>query len=173
MAEKATQTAKVPAVPAPARRGPVRLRGTPPWPLERELETLFDDLRRRLHWPALSIGEGRFARGEAVAHAFDVFEQGDEVVIKAELPGIKKDELEISLDDSTLTVRGEKRRDEEHKEGDYTYSERSFGLISRTVELPSEVKPDQAKATLKDGVLEIRIPKSEAAKQRTVKVKVQ
>ena len=122
--------------------------------LERDLDTLFDDFRRRLRWPSI-FTEGPITRGELSIAPLDVYEQGDEVVVKAELPGIAKDDLEISLSDSTLTVKGEKRRHEEKKQEDYTYSERSFGMISRTVELPAEVKADQAKASLKDGVLEM------------------
>jgi HSP20 family protein len=174
MAEKATQMAKAqPAqTPAPAQpRGVSRFRSSPFLALERELEALFDDFRRGFRWPGLLSAAGPL--GHERIPAFDVYEDGDDVVVTAELPGMSKEDIEVNLTDSTLTVKGEKKRQQESKDENYAHSERSFGMISRTVELPFEVKADQAKASLKDGVLEVRIPKSDAAKQRSRKIQVQ
>ena len=104
--------------------------------------------------------------------ALDVYETDDEVVLKAEMPGLSKDQIEVNLTDSTLTVTGEKKKEAEVKEEHYYRSERSFGSFSRTVHLPAEVKAAEAKATFKDGVLEVRLPKTEAARRKAIKVKV-
>ena len=104
--------------------------------------------------------------------AVDVYEEKDDVIIKAELPGLSKEDITVQVTDSTLTIKGEKKREEEIKEGDYACSERSFGAFTRTIDLPSEVKADQVKASFKNGVLEIRMPKTEEAKKKAVTVKI-
>ena len=146
------------------------------WPVsawEREIDRVFDDFRRLWPWPRLFGAERWPAELQLRLPAVDVYEEGDEVVVKAEIPGMSKEDIQVNLSDSVLTITGEKKKEEEIKEHDYHRSERSFGSFSRTIQLPSEVKTDQAKATFKDGVLEVRLPKTEAAKQKTIKVKVE
>ncbi len=104
--------------------------------------------------------------------AVDFFEEKDEIVVKAELPGMDKDEIEVNLTDHTLTIKGEKKKEEEVKDENYCKSERSYGSFMRTLELPTEVHSDKVKATFKNGVLEVRLPKTEQAKAKEVKVKV-
>jgi len=123
-------------------------------------------LRPERWWPS---DMGLMTRMPAV----DVYEGKDDVVIKAELPGLSKEDLSVQVTDSTLTIKGEKKREEEIKEEDYYSCERSFGAFTRAVDLPSEVKADQVKASFKNGVLEVRMPKTEEAKKRkaiTVKI---
>ena len=105
--------------------------------------------------------------------AVDVFEDNDDVVVKAELPGMSRDEIEVNVVNSTLTIKGEKKRKEEVKEDNFYRSERSYGMVSRSVVLPVEVKSEDAKATFNDGVLEVRLPKSATAKEKTRKVPIQ
>lgn len=142
---------------------------------EREIDRMFDDFRRAFGFPSLWGRELRWPSEEVALRvpSVDVFEEGDDVVVKAELPGLSKDQLDLTLTDSTLTLKGEKQKDEEVKEEDYYYRERSFGSFSRTIDLPVEVKTDAAKATFKDGILEVRVPKSEEAKRRSIKIAVQ
>lgn len=102
-----------------------------------------------------------------------MYEENNEVVVKAELPGMTKDDIEISLVDSTLTLKGEKKKEEEVKEKDFYRCEREYGSFLRTIDLPAEVKTDGAKATFKNGVLEIQLAKTEEAKRKPVKVAVQ
>lgn len=102
----------------------------------------------------------------------DVYEEKDAVVAKAELPGMKKEEIEVSLVGETLTIKGEKKEDKEVKDDDYYRRERSYGSFLRSVGLPCEVKSEDIKASFKDGVLEIRMPKTEEAKKKTVAVKI-
>ncbi|MBI5197476.1 MAG: Hsp20/alpha crystallin family protein, partial [Nitrospirae bacterium] len=92
---------------------------------------------------------------------------------KAEVPGMSKEDIELTITGDTLTIRGEKKKEEKIEEKDYYYSERSVGSISRTVELPVEVAADKVNAILKNGVLEIRLPKLESSKRKEIKVKVE
>lgn len=106
------------------------------------------------------------------APAVDVFEEGDDVVVKAEIPGASKDDIEINLTDSMLTISGQKERKEEIKEEQYYRCERSYGSFSRSVDLPTEVQSDKAMASFTEGVLEIRLPKTEESKRKSVKLKI-
>ncbi len=100
------------------------------------------------------------------APGVDVYEEKDDVVAKAELPGLAKDDVEVQIAGSTLTLKGEKKKREEVKAENYHYCERSHGSFVRNIELPCEVKSDQVKASFKDGVLEVRMPKTEEAKKK-------
>lgn len=104
--------------------------------------------------------------------SLDVFEEKDSVVVKAELPGMKKEDVEVNLAGESLTIKGEKKEDKEVKEDNYYRRERSYGSFLRTVALPCEVKSDEIKASFKDGVLEIRMPKTEDAKKKSIAVKI-
>ena len=104
--------------------------------------------------------------------SLDVYEEKDAVVVKAELPGMKKEDIEVNLTGETLTIKGEKKEDKEVKEDNYYRRERSYGSFLRTVALPCEVKSDEIKASFKDGVLDIRLPKTEEAKKKSVAVKI-
>lgn len=104
--------------------------------------------------------------------AVDVYEEKDHVIIKAEIPGLAKEDISVQVTDSTLMIKGEKKREEEVKEDDYYRCERSFGSFSRAVGLPCEVKADQVKASFKNGVLEVRMPKTEEAKKKAITVKI-
>ena len=142
----------------------------PPSAWGEEMDRWFKDFR---HLPALLwSGERWPLQPVKFAPALDVYETGNEVVVKAELPGLSKDDIEVNLTESTLTVKGEKNQEEEVKHQDYYHYERSFGAFSRRIELPTTVKADEATASFKDGVLEVRLPKSEEAKRKVVKVQV-
>jgi HSP20 family protein len=103
----------------------------------------------------------------------DVYEDKNEIVAKVELPGMEKDDIEINVADQLLTIKGSKKKEEEIKEDNYYRAERSYGAFVRTVELPKEVEADKAKAVFKNGVLEVRLPKSEHAREKEIKVNVQ
>jgi len=109
---------------------------------------------------------------EIGAPAVDVFEEKDDIVVKAELPGIEKDNIEVNLTDHHLTIKGEKKKEEEVKDERYYRSERSYGSFMRTVELPKDVHADKVKASFKNGILEVRLPKTEDAKAKEIKVRV-
>jgi len=110
---------------------------------------------------------------EVVAPTVDLYEEKDEIVVKAELPGIDKNNIEVNLTDHMLTIKGEKKKEEEVKEKNYYRSERSYGSFLRTLELPKDVHGDKVKASFKNGILEVRMPKTEEAKAKEIKVKVE
>ena len=110
---------------------------------------------------------------EDISPSVDVFEEGEDLVVKAELPGIKKEDIDIRLTDGMITISGEKKKEDEIKRKDYYKWERSYGSFCRSFELPAEVQKDKVKSTFKDGVLEIRMPKSKEAIQKEVKIKVE
>jgi HSP20 family protein len=140
---------------------------------ERDMDRMMEDFfgRRTRHW-----WPERWFRGDELERRVplvDVFEDKDEIVVKAEIPGMDKDNIEVNLTDHTLTIKGEKKKEEEIKEENYYRAERSYGSFIRTVELPAEVHTDKVKANFKNGVLEVRMPKTEAAKAKEIKVKVE
>jgi HSP20 family protein len=140
--------------------------------VERMFEEWFEDFWSR---PVSRFWRPDFLRLRSIAleaPALDVYDQKDDVIVKAEIPGLTKDEIEISLEGNFLTVKGEKKKEEEVKEEDYYRHERTFGAFSRTIELPVDIKTDKVNASFNNGVLEIRLPKAEEAKKNVVKVKV-
>jgi HSP20 family protein len=157
---------------------PVR-RGTEvePWrfsDVDRVFERAFEDLwSSPLAFPRLVGPDFWRVRPMTVeAPTLDIYEEKDDLIVKAEVPGLSKDEIDISLDGSTLTIKGEKKKEEEVKEDDYYRCERTFGAFFRSIELPSDVKADKVTASFKNGVIEIRLPKTEEAKKNVVHVKV-
>jgi HSP20 family protein len=110
---------------------------------------------------------------EEVSPTVDIYEENSDVVVKAELPGIKKEDIDVSLNDDILTISGEKKKEEKVEKKDYCTIERSYGSFSRSFRLPSEVKTDKADAKFKDGVLEIKIPMTVESKKKKIKVSVQ
>ena len=100
----------------------------------------------------------------------DVYDNDDSIVIKAELPGIDKEGIEIDVKDRVLTLKGERSSESEVKDDNYYRRERSFGKFERAFTLPADVDPDKIKADYKDGVLKIDIPKPEEKKPRQITI---
>lgn len=88
----------------------------------------------------------------------DVYRQNGDLVVKAEVPGIQKEDVKVTLEGGDLVIQGERKEEHEVKEGDYYRMERSYGSFYRRVTLPSGIQPESIKATFKDGVLEVRVP---------------
>jgi HSP20 family protein len=105
--------------------------------------------------------------------AIDIAEDQDAIVVRAEVPGCKADDIDISVHGSTLTISGEKKHEEEQKEKGYYHLERSYGNFRRDLSLPNDVDATKIDATCKDGVLTITLPKAEKAKAVKVKIKEQ
>jgi HSP20 family protein len=105
-----------------------------------------------------------------VMPSVDIIDRDDEVVVKAEVPGYKKEEIEISVSDSSLTIKGETKTEEKEEKGDFYRCEISRGAFSRTLALPAAVDDSKAKAVIKDGVLELTLPKLEKAKRHTIAI---
>jgi HSP20 family protein len=138
----------------------------------RELSTLRDEIDRI--WSRFFGEQGPLVpwRGEW-APSLDVSETKNSIIVKAELPGMDAKDLDISLTDDVLTVKGEKKQEKEEEDENYHRIERSYGSFSRSVRLPSEVQSDKIEANYKNGILKIALPKSEKAKSKEVKIKVQ
>lgn len=138
-----------------------------------EFERRFEDFIRR----PFSLMEAPWTRWPALAGdvspAMDIYEEGGDIVVKAEIPGMKKEEIHIDINEKTVTVSGEKKKEEKVERKDYVHLERTFGSFARTFALPAEVQTDKARATFKDGVLEVRVPKTAEAADRTRKVMIE
>jgi HSP20 family protein len=141
-------------------------------PFER-MEDMFEDFFRRpfglRRWPAMP----RMMEEVEASPSVDIYEEGDNIILKSEMPGMTKEDIEVNLTDDTITLSGEKKKEEKIEKKDYYRLERSFGSFKRSFALPSEVQSDKAKASFKDGVLKITIPKSEAAKKKEKKIKIE
>jgi len=101
-----------------------------------------------------------------------MFEDKDNVVVRAELPGMKKEEIEVSVHDGCLTLSGERKSEQKTDEGSAHRSERFFGRFQRTISLPTPVCVDKVKAQYKDGILSVTLPKAEEAKPKHIDVQV-
>ncbi len=125
-------------------------------------------------WPGLM--EPLRSAGERIADFFapsaDAAATGDCYEINVELPGVKVEDIDVTVDDGTLTVKGEKHFEREEKGKTYFFSERAWGSFQRSFRLPPDAKPDDVSADFKDGVLAIRVPKSGPAKERARKVPI-
>ena len=139
-------------------------------PISWDMDRWFEDFFRR---PFASAMPRIWTETEEFSPAIDVFEEGNDVVVKAELPGMKKEDIEISLTEDVLTLSGEKRSEKKVERKDYHRYESTYGSFCRTIGLPSDVKQDQVKASFKDGVLEIRMPKTEEARKKETKIKIE
>lgn len=145
-----------------------------PAPFE-EMERWFEDffkrpfsLTRPSWFPRLRMPEI-----EEVSPSVDVFEEEDEVVVKAELPGMSKEDIDVKVTDDVVTISGEKKKEEKIEKKNYYRIERSYGSFTRSFRLPTEVQAEKASAKFKEGILEIRIPKTEEAKKKEKKVLIE
>jgi HSP20 family protein len=102
----------------------------------------------------------------------DVFETPESIVLKADLPDVNKDEVDISIENNTLTIRGERKLEKETKEKNFYRMERSYGTFSRSFTLPPTVAADRVEAGFDNGVLTLTLPKREESKPKQIKVKV-
>ncbi len=118
-------------------------------------------------WPEL-----RYAEPYEISPNVDIYDEGKEVVIKADLPGLKKEDISVDLTENVLTISGEKKRAEETKKDEYYRYERSFGSFCRRFELPSTLKTEKIKAHFGDGVLELRIPRTKESEHKHKKISI-
>jgi len=154
------------------RREPGRaIRGLRTWEPFRELNTLHDEMDRFFAslWPN---GEREAAVGAVWAPAIDVYEEKDRYVIKAELPGVKREDVTLSVEQDVLTIKGERRYEKEEKEEGFLRKESVYGTFQRTLQLPQSVKTEAVNAEFKEGVLKISLPKADVAKSREIKIDV-
>jgi len=103
----------------------------------------------------------------------DIYETDEAIILKAELPGIKKEDVSVEVKDNVITLKGVRTEEKEIKEKNYYRKERAFGTFSRAFNLQHRIQPDKIKARFKDGVLKIEIPKPEEEKPKQITVKVE
>jgi len=137
--------------------------------MRRDMDRLFDEffspVRRRSAWTA-KPGQG------VVVPNIEMFDRKNEIIVRAELPGITREDIDLTITKDSLTLKGEIKKGEEVKEEDYYACERSFGNFTRTIALPVEVDSNNVKASFKDGILEIVLPKKEEAQPKEIKIEV-
>lgn len=138
-----------------------------------QMERMFDDFfpvpwSRGFGFPSLLGRKSLF--GEQWMPKADIIDRDEEVLVRAELPGVEKDDLDLSVTENTVTLKGETKKEEKEEKGDFYRSETSRGTFMRTFSLPCEVDGAKAKAEFKNGVLELTLPKVAKSKRRTVKI---
>jgi HSP20 family protein len=129
--------------------------------LREAMDRLFDDAFTR----PVSMS------GDSVIPAIDLYQDADEVVLRAALPGLKAEDVQISITADVLTLRGEFKQENEKKEVTYHIREHRQGMFERSVMLPTDVQSDKAKADFENGILTITLPKAEAVKPKTITIK--
>lgn len=107
------------------------------------------------------------------APALELHEDKDDFTVKAELPGMKKENIDIAIEEGVLSISGERKREEKHTDAEIYRSERFYGRFNRSIVLPKPVDTDQVTASYKDGILTVRLPKTPAAKPKQIEVNVQ
>ncbi len=146
---------------------PVKREESNPFALmRREMDELFDNFFQGFEMEPFGGRLGAFSPD------IDVVENDREIKIKAELPGMDEKDIEVSVNEDTLTIRGEKKEEQEDKGKDYYRMERSYGSFTRTIPLPIEVETDKVEAKFKKGVLTVVLPKTAKAVEGTKKIAV-
>lgn len=137
-------------------------------PRRRPLREL-DELRSRVEdlWPS---GEHFGFEPVQWMPATDIYERDGKYVVKAELPGMEEEDVDVSITGDRLTIKGEKKSETEVKEEDYYRCERAYGTFIRSIDLPSDADPDRIEANYDNGVLEVVVPKTEAAKPKKIEI---
>lgn len=138
-----------------------------------EMERLFNEMSRGLTrpfggWP--DFGSPTAAPFEGRQPKVDLIDREDEIVLKAELPGVKKEDLEVTMGDNAVTIRASTSHEEEEEKGDYYRKEMTRGEFVRTVPIPETIDEGKVSASFKDGILELKMPKTEEARPRQIKV---
>jgi HSP20 family protein len=136
-----------------------------------EMVTLRSAMDRLFDYSFVSPLTLRSFNGEAATPAVDVHETADDIVVTATLPGLKAEDVDITITGQSLSIRGEFKADEKVERGQYLYRERRFGSFQRQLQLPVRVQSEAATATFEDGVLTLQIPKAEEVKPRQIQVK--
>lgn len=144
-------------------------RGLQRWVPSNEIWDLQDEMSRFFSG---FFGPQEASTSSVWAPLVDIHEDKEAVTITAELPGLKRDDVKINIEEGTLTIRGERKFENETKKKNYFRIERSYGSFYRSFSLPSTVQADKVKANMKDGVLEIYIPKKEEAKPKEIEIQV-
>lgn len=137
-----------------------------------QMERWFEDMWHRPFSLKPSWHDKEVAEFETVSPFVDVYEEGNDLVFRADMPGIERKDIDISINGNMLTVSGERKHEEKVEKGNYYRYERSHGTFFRRFELPSDVNGEKANAHLENGVLTVRLPRSEEVKRKSRKVEI-
>jgi len=158
-------------LPSVWKRGEVERREEdyPFYSLQREMNRLFDDFFRGFDVEPFTELEARFAR---FTPSIDVREDDEAFTVRAEIPGIAEKDIEVQVTDDTITIKGEKKEEQEDKGKDYYCMERSYGSFHRTIRMPVTVNREAVDASFKNGVLTVKLPKIGEAQSKTKKIPI-
>jgi HSP20 family protein len=131
-----------------------------------EMENLYD----RFFGRGSMIPEG-FLKQEALFPVLDISEGKKEITVKAEIPGVEADDLDVSLDERTLIIKGQKKKEKEDKDANYHRVERSYGYFRRTVQLPADVDPQNVEASYKKGILKVVLKKTKESEAKKIQIR--
>lgn len=141
------------------------------WPAFGRLTDLRDEIDRLFESPLAELARtSQWLSGWNPS--LDLHEDKDHLYVKMDLPGMKREDIDVSLHEGSLSISGERKSEQKHEEADVYRAERFFGRFQRTVTLPTSVAPDKVKAEYKDGILTVTLPKSEEAKPKHIDVNV-
>jgi HSP20 family protein len=145
------------------------IRWTPTTPPMRDLLTMHQEMNRLFDG---ACGRSNVRAASDFVPRVEIEETPEQFVLRMDLPGVAQKDVKVHVMGDTLTIRGERRQEGSEKEGNWLRCERSYGAFERSFTLGAPVSADQVKATSKDGVLEVRVPKAEEARVREVEVKI-
>jgi HSP20 family protein len=140
------------------------------WDPFRDMVTLREKMNRLFEDSLANKGEDKDFMASNWAPAVDIYETGNELVLTAEVPGIEEKDIEIKIEDNTLTLKGERKFEKETKEENFHRIERSYGSFFRAFALPNSIDTDRIQAEYENGVLKIVMPKRQELKPKTVKI---
>ena len=147
-----------------------------PWRPMRDIERVFDEMEHTFEdvfgRPFYPVAWGRLPEIRAWSPPLEVYERDDEYVVRAELPGMKKEDIDVSMTESTLTIKGERKASEEAEKASYQLCERCYGSFERSITFPTDVDASKVMASYDNGILELRIPKVPEAKPKKVEISV-
>ncbi|RMH68363.1 MAG: Hsp20/alpha crystallin family protein [Gemmatimonadetes bacterium] len=152
------------------KRTPARWEDESPFfRLQREMNRMFDEMFNEF---GLTPYESRLGGWSGFSPSVDITENDNEYVVSAELPGMDESNIDLSLSDDTLTIKGEKKQEFEDKGDNYFRMERSYGSFRRDIPLPTKIDVNKADAKFKNGVLTVKLPKTPEAKKNVHKIKI-
>jgi len=143
------------------------------WDPFKELEAIQDEMNKIFNSSLIKLSSRDVGLLEGSwSPAVDIYDSKDSILVKADIPGMKKEEIDVSVHNDCLIIKGEKKQEKEIKEKDFVRTERFYGSFNRTIRLPAEVDAEKVNATYKNGVLELVLPKKEDAKPKQIKIEV-
>jgi len=141
--------------------------------MRREMDRIWDEIFPAATEPFAGAAWSRAAtesRSRERSPAIDIVEKDDEIIVRAEMPGVPREEIDVSVSDGLLSVRGRIKASSEAADGDCYYSERNYTSYARSIKMPLKAAPEKITASLADGILSIRLPKTDEARERKIEI---